>query len=182
MNHAPSPPAVHGPLTDIHIDPAHGDDMVTISGLATTIWRRHYPGIISRKQIDYMLKSRYAPDHLQAESVKSGANYLMLRQGDSAIGFAALAKADDAPDELILRSFYLDPALHGRGIGRHFMNHIVTLARNRGYQEITLTVNRRNIKAINFYFKAGYQIRSAVDIAIGQGFTMNDFIMARRLP
>ena len=61
------------------------------------------------------------------------------------------------------------------------MDHLLELARSRGFQHISLTVNRRNIKAINFYFKAGYQIRSAVDISIGRGFTLNDFIMSRRL-
>jgi len=64
---------------------------------------------------------------------------------------------------------------------RRFMDHLFELARGRGFQHISLTVNRRNIKAINFYFKAGYVIRSAVDLAIGRGFTLNDFIMARRL-
>ncbi len=156
-------------------------DLAAVSRLAHDIWRRHYPGIISREQIEYMLESRYAPLRLQAESARPGRGYLVARLAGEPLGFAALAPADDAPGEIVLRAFYLDPAHHGKGLGRRFMDHLIALARSRGFQHISLAVNRRNIKAINFYFKAGYQIRSAVDISIGRGFTLNDFIMARRL-
>jgi GNAT superfamily N-acetyltransferase len=181
MAQAPPPQPLAEPHASFRVDPAVEADLESVSQLAHDIWRRHYPGIISREQIEYMLESRYAPSRLRAESAKAGRGYLIARLGGIPVGFAALAAADDAPGEIVLRAFYLEPAHHGRGLGRRFMDHLTDLARNRGFQQVSLTVNRRNIKAINFYFKAGYQIRSAVDIAIGRGFTLNDFIMARRL-
>jgi ribosomal protein S18 acetylase RimI-like enzyme len=182
MTHAPTSAPQRDPLAGLSIELAGTGDLGTIAALATRIWRKHYPGIISQRQIEYMLASRYSPDKLEAEAAKPGHSFLILRTAGTAIGYAALAKADDAPHELVLRSFYLDPELHGQGYGRAFMTHIVELAQARGFHEITLTVNRRNIKAINFYFKAGYTIRSAVDLAIGHGFTLDDFIMVARLP
>jgi GNAT superfamily N-acetyltransferase len=181
MPNAPSSQPLADPTASFRVDPAVAADLESVSQLAHDIWRRHYPGIISREQIEYMLESRYAPARLQAESARPGRGYLLARLGGIPVGFAALAAADDAPGESVLRAFYLEPAYHGKGLGRRFMDHLVELARSRGSQHISLTVNRRNIKAINFYFKAGYQIRSAVDIGIGRGFTLNDFIMARRL-
>ncbi len=181
MPNAPSPQ----PQAEIHasfrVDPAVEADLEAVSHLAHDIWRRHYPGIISREQIEYMLENRYAPARLRAEAATGGRGYVVARVNGRPVGFAALGAADDAPGEAVLRAFYLEPAYHGQGLGRRFMDDLLARARARGLQQISLTVNRRNIKAINFYFKAGYHIRSAVDIGIGRGFTLNDFIMARRL-
>jgi hypothetical protein len=44
-----------------------------------------------------------------------------------------------------------------------------------------LTVNRKNYKAINFYFKNGFTIKEIADFDIGNGFFMNDFIMIKKI-
>jgi ribosomal protein S18 acetylase RimI-like enzyme len=45
----------------------------------------------------------------------------------------------------------------------------------------SLTVNRQNFKAINFYFKNGFVIDEVADFEIGNGFVMNDFVMKKEL-
>jgi GNAT superfamily N-acetyltransferase len=156
-------------------------DLAMISGLARDIWQRHYPGIISREQIDFMLDIRYSPERLRHEAGKPGQRFLVARLAGEPVGFASLSPAEDAPDEMVLRAFYLHPDHHGHGFGRRFMEQLVDEVRGSGYRLITLNVHRRNIKAINFYFKAGFVIRSSVDVPIGRGFELNDFIMARAL-
>ena len=42
---------------------------------------------------------------------------------------------------------------------------------------VRLTVNRKNFKAINFYFKQGFIIEEVKDFDIGNNYEMNDFIM-----
>jgi ribosomal protein S18 acetylase RimI-like enzyme len=44
-------------------------------------------------------------------------------------------------------------------------------------RELRLQVNRQNVVAINFYFKAGFVIEKSADFDIGDGYFMNDFIM-----
>jgi diamine N-acetyltransferase len=46
--------------------------------------------------------------------------------------------------------------------------------------ELRLTVNRKNFKAINFYFKNGFIIESVKDFDIGNGYLMEDFVMLRK--
>jgi hypothetical protein len=48
------------------------------------------------------------------------------------------------------------------------------------FKTITLQVNRRNIKAVNFYFKKGFIIDRAEDFDCGGGYTMDDFFMIRK--
>jgi hypothetical protein len=38
-----------------------------------------------------------------------------------------------------------------------------------------------NYKAINFYFKNGFVIESLLDLNIGEGFQMNDFVMTLQI-
>lgn len=52
-------------------------------------------------------------------------------------------------------------------------------SRYAGIQTMKLTVNRRNIKAINFYFSRGFRIDHAADFDIGSGYFMNDFVMVK---
>ena len=55
------------------------------------------------------------------------------------------------------------------------------IQKSEGKKRITLTVNRQNYKAINFYFKHGFKIKSVDDFDIGNGFFMNDFVMEKLL-
>lgn len=166
---------------DLVIEPVGIEQLQAISELAHHIWHLHYPGIISRAQIDYMLDQRYSPSHLAETLDRRGSRLLVAKRGRNAMGFALLAPAEDASDEVNLHAFYLHPDHHGRGYGRRFMDHLVDYARGEHYRDMTLNVNRLNIKAINFYFRAGFTIRSVVDIDLGRGFMANDFIMVRDL-
>jgi GNAT superfamily N-acetyltransferase len=167
--------------SELAIEPVGIEQLQAISELAHHIWHLHYPGIISRAQIDYMLDQRYSPSHLAETLDRRGSRLLVARRARNAMGFALLAPAEDASDEVNLHAFYLHPDHHGRGYGRRFMDHLVDYARSEHYRDMTLNVNRLNIKAINFYFRAGFTIRSVVDIDLGRGFMANDFIMVRDL-
>jgi ribosomal protein S18 acetylase RimI-like enzyme len=50
-----------------------------------------------------------------------------------------------------------------------------------GLRSITLTVNRQNYKAINFYFKNGFTIDHIANFDIGKGYVMEDFVMKKRV-
>jgi RimJ/RimL family protein N-acetyltransferase len=51
------------------------------------------------------------------------------------------------------------------------------LALHPQIQTFRLTVNRKNFKSINFYFKLGFKIESVEDFDIGNNYFMNDFVM-----
>ena len=44
-----------------------------------------------------------------------------------------------------------------------------------------LAVNKQNSRAIAAYLKNGFAVREAVRVEIGNGFVMDDFIMAKSL-
>ena len=55
------------PVSEPEIKPARVEDLPAIRELAAIIWHAHYPGIISREQIDYMLARMYALETLRDE-------------------------------------------------------------------------------------------------------------------
>jgi len=88
------------------------------------------------------------------------------------MGFLSYSTFDD--ENYFIHKWYVDPFIHGKGIGRKLFSHIFD---NVNFKTIRLTVNRQNIKTINFYFKLGFVIEKVVDIDIGEGYIMDDFQM-----
>jgi len=57
---------------DCRIAPLVIADIEPLTALAREIWHQRYPGIITVKQIEYMLEQRYSPDTIRAE-IENGA-------------------------------------------------------------------------------------------------------------
>ena len=66
--------------TDITLASADASYLLVVRRMAETAWRAHYPGIISREQIDYMLERGYSHEAL-ARHLLTGAPVLRSRDG-----------------------------------------------------------------------------------------------------
>ena len=146
-----------------------------ISQLADRIWRKYYPAIITLEQIDYMLVKMYSEESIQ-QQMKEGQKFTILYEDENPIGYCAVSTKDNA--NYFLHKLYVDVEQHSKGVGRILFDHILTSATN--LKSMELTVNRKNFKAINFYFKMGFKIDRVADFDIGNGYFMNDFVMVRK--
>ncbi len=159
----------------IHLKTATVADIPIINSLAKKIWRKHYPGIITNEQIDFMLEWMYSAKSLEKQMI-DGASFMIAFLGELPVGYLSFSKVEEG--EFFLHKFYVDADQHRKGIGTEIFNTIIALMDQP--KSITLTVNRKNIKAINFYFKVGFSIKSAEDFDIGSGYFMNDFVMVKK--
>ena len=169
------------PTSGLRLTVARPDQLSIVGSLAHDIWHRYYPSIISKAQIDYMLRQRYSADAMEERFKIRGTTMLIAWLGPLAVGFAVQSIPEDTLDEVTLDAFYLHPDHHRRGLGRVFMEQVVDHLHHQPRNTLALNVNRRNITAINFYFRQGFIIRSAVDVNLGHGFVGDDFVMARAL-
>ena len=155
-----------------------------ISRLARMIWQDTYPVIISQSQIDFMLDQRYNAARLLEELATPSIYWDQIRVDGTLAGFASTLLADTA-GEMKLDKLYIDPARQRLGLGGQLMAHIVARARTLGCHTLILAVNKQNARAIAAYRKNGFAVREAVREAvrvdIGNGFVMDDFIMAKPL-
>lgn len=164
----------------ISILPATIEHLPHIAELAGLSWRAHYPGIISVEQIEYMLGRMYNLDTLRDDITVRGITMDRLLRDTHLIGFAAYGPTDD-PGEMKLHKLYLHPDEKRKGYGSLLLRHVEAATRARGYRSLMLTVNRRNHGAVATYRRNGFNIRATVDIDIGHGFVMDDFVMEKKV-
>jgi GNAT superfamily N-acetyltransferase len=146
--------------------------------LAGLIWRRHYPGIITEGQIEYMLASRYKPG-LVRQLLARGDLWLAARAGGDLVGFAhghPLAEGDYKLDKL-----YVHPDWQRHGIGGRLIAEVARHARAHRCTRLALRVNRQNHPAIQSYLKYGFQVADLVVEDIGSGYYMDDYVMVKAL-
>lgn len=152
------------------------DDVTAVSELAGRIWHKHYPDIISRQQIDYMLELMYSPASLTDQITKKGHRFWLLFNDGALAGYISAELMGNG--RWFIHKLYIDQAVARCGMGSILLTHLVDTLKPR---ELTLVVNRKNYKAINFYFRHGFFIEQLVVNDIGQGFVMDDFRMKRIL-
>lgn len=164
--------------SDPQILAATAEHLPAIAALAGVIWRACYPGIITSEQIEYMLAKMYSLDVLHAEIETQGIRYVRLLASSKLSGFASYGPTAE-PGVIKLHKLYLLPSEHGRGWGSRLLQQIEREARAGGAWRLTLAVNKRNTRALAAYRRNGFAITESVVTAIGQGFVMDDYLMAK---
>jgi ribosomal protein S18 acetylase RimI-like enzyme len=155
---------------------AEKEDIGLIYRLAESIWKQHYITIITMEQIEYMLANMYSAESL-ARQMEEGHRFTLVYEDGVPVGYISVSTKDQR--NYFLHKFYVKMNEQRKGLGTELFQHILDELGNA--ESIELTVNRKNYKAINFYFKNGFVIRETADFDIGKGYFMNDFIMVRKL-
>ena len=167
-------------LNRIEILPCSVGHLPAIAAIAEVIWRQHYPGIISPEQIEYMLERMYALPLLRDELTRQGICYDRLLVDSHLSGFASYGPAGDTA-MVKLHKLYVLPEMHGRGLGSRLLQHCEIAAKGMGARRLSLTVNKRNIRAIAAYRRNGFDVADEIVTDIGGGFVMDDYLMAKEL-
>lgn len=167
-------------LDNVKILPLKPGDVERISALAAEIWWRHYPGIISAAQIEYMLKERYDPRVIRTELERDDLWWDTLRVGTEIAGFASYFLTAQ-PEEMKLDKLYVHQDHQRKGYGGMLIAHACKRARGQGCSRLVLAVNKNNQSAIAAYRKRGFRVSDAVVKDIGGGFVMDDYIMVKAL-
>lgn len=160
---------------------AVGDaDVEAIATLARVAWQDVYPAIITQAQIDHMLGERYNVSRLRGELATPGIWWDQIHVDGYLAGFASSLLTAN-PGEMKLDKLYVNPVWQRFGLGGRLIAHVVERALDNACGALILAVNKRNDRAIAAYKKHGFVVREAVCVDIGNGFAMDDFIMAREL-
>jgi len=157
------------------IEPATEEDIPIIQDIAAHVWPQTYSPIISKEQIAYMLDAMYSTASLQ-EQMRSGHVFLIARQDEFPVGFASYSK--EADDNIYkLQKIYVRIDRQQAGCGAALLRTVLNELREKKGNHLILQVNRNNSKAVGFYQRMGFIIQNEVDLEIGNGFQMNDYIM-----
>lgn len=149
-------------------------DLTLIADLAKIIWNEHYVAIIGQQQVDYMLDKIYNLESLKDQVHVKKHQFYLIESNQNNIGFVSISSENN--QDFFIHKFYVLTQQSNCGIGSRVLDLIVAMFSPKS---LSLTVNRQNYKSINFYFKNGFKIERVADFDIGNGFVMNDFVMAK---
>jgi ribosomal protein S18 acetylase RimI-like enzyme len=161
--------------TGFQIRTADKTDVHVISLLAHAIWPDTYANILNEAQLKYMLHHFYSEDSLRKQMEDSQHQFLLALSNAETVGFASYSHSDKA-GSFKIHKLYVHPMLHGHGFGKKLLDRIIKDVKPKGAKKLVLNVNRHN-RAINFYEKYGFKKIGEEDVAIGEGYFQNDFVM-----
>ncbi len=161
-------------MSNFSIIKADLDQIDNIIQIAYATWPAAYSEILSPEQLSYMLEQFYNKAYL-SERMEQGNLFYLVQRADELLGFMEL-EIDEKPGYTKLHKLYVLPEAQGLKLGRLLLDDAISIAKELKQAGIFLNVNRYN-KAKNFYEKQGFESIETVDIHIGNGFYMNDFIM-----
>ena len=141
-----------------------------VAKLAEEIWKQHYLPIIGKEQVDYML-DKFQSKNAIKQQIAEGYRYYFIYDDQLESGYFSVK---DKGEKLYLSKLYVLYSRRGKGIGKQTINFIKSSFDNPAIQ---LTVNKRNSDSIAFYQKVGFNIVDYVEMDIGNGFVMDDYVM-----
>lgn len=163
-------------MTELKIRKADENDIATIREIASVAFPATYREILSPKQVDYMMEWMYSAGSIRRQ-MEEGHVYYLAYRGEAPAGYVSVQQSED--DLFHLHKIYVHPDSQGLGCGvalfRKAIEHISE--HHPGSCRMELNVNRHN-KAFGFYRHMGMEVVDVVDLDIGNGYFMNDFIMA----
>lgn len=164
--------------TQTVIRKADKTDIDMIGRLAHAIWPDTYGNILSEAQIKYMLDLFYSHESLEKQ-FDEGHVFLIAMMNAETVGFASYSHANKAGVYKV-HKLYVHPMLHGKGYGRILLDKIADDVKKLDGNKLQLNVNRHN-RAKTFYERYGFTVVGNEDIAIGEGYFMNDYVMEKEI-
>ena len=158
------------------------EDIPLIRSMAQTAFRATYAHILSPGQMEYMMDMMYSAESLGRQMSAEG-NIFYVEEGRGYVSFRRDGLTADGRELFHLEKLYVLPEYQKTGLGRRLFDTVAEQAREASGGKpfrLELNVNRAN-PAVGFYEHIGLHKARSGDFPIGEGFYMNDYIMAADL-
>ncbi len=156
----------------VAIRPATVDDVRAIAEIRVACWRTAYAGLIEQHVLDALDPAAEA-DRRRREWGTQPSAFSVATLGGSVVGFAMTCPyrgGSDQPDWPAdphageVAALYVDPAVHGQGVGRALLSYALTQLRADGSTVARLWVLAGNSRARRVYAAAGFTDESTVGV------------------
>jgi len=147
-------------------------DLEELSALAHRIWKQHYTPIIGSAQVEYMLGLWYGAEFLGKQMRDATRQFLLVEQAEQ---LKAYIQSSEQNGACFIHKLYVAPECQGQGMGKALLGALPT------HLPLQLRVNRHNDKSIAFYKRYGFTVIGEDVLDIGDGYTMDDYIMKKSI-
>jgi ribosomal protein S18 acetylase RimI-like enzyme len=156
---------------------ANETDIPAIRHIAHHTWPVAYGKLLSTEQLDYMLALMYSEESLQQQFSK-GHTFYMAEIDSHTHGFASVSA--EGENKFKLNKLYVLPTTQKTGAGKALLQQVIRFAKDNRGAELFLQVKRDN-PSKGFYEKHGFIVTGEIDLDIGNGYLMQDYIMTLEL-
>ena len=111
----------------------------------------------------------------------NGTKFFLIDINGVNQGFIALSGDSENSSLIMLDKLYLHKDYHGCGVGQEALNFACRYAKENGFNQIQLHVNKNNLRGQKAYLRNGFVVASAVVTDIGNNFVMDDYLMTKNL-
>jgi len=164
----------------ITIREALDSELHLVQEIAFKTWPATYGEILDEEQLKYMLDSFYSIETLLENKQLKGHVFTLLFEDEKCVGFASFEHDFKKMNNSHIHKIYLLPETQGKGLGKMLLQSVEQAAEAFDASTLSLNVNRFN-KAQKFYTKLGFETIEEIDIEIGHGYLMQDYIMEKKL-
>lgn len=165
--------------SDLNIRKALREDVALIQELARDSWAFAYKDILSIDQIEYMLELMYGKEALKVQFDNPLYHYYIAENAKGTVGFLGF-EHEVEPETTKLHRIYLLNEEKGKGYGKELLRFLEAQTLKYGDTRIILNVNKNN-DAKKVYEKSGFLVYGEGVFDIGQGYSMDDFLMEKFL-
>ena len=139
-----------------------------------------------REVMDSFLAQTFTKEIISNEIRDQNASYFITENNGNAIGYFKLRRNNFVENTLAgenaieLQRIYLLASEKGKGLGKLQIAKSIEIAQKEGYTIMWLGVWEKNLNAIKFYKKMGFEIFSKHSFDFG-GDPQNDFMMRKTI-
>jgi ribosomal protein S18 acetylase RimI-like enzyme len=156
-------------------------DCDTIVELGKQTFIETYGEVSPKASLEKYLSARFSPQKIESELSNPRERFFIAYQEDVSVGFTKMrddrqAKNLNGRKSIELERIYVLKEHQGSRVGKELMQQCKEFARQEGFETIWLQVWQQNLRAIQFYQKAGFVIYETTSFSFDE-ISHNDFLM-----
>ncbi|KAL5350435.1 hypothetical protein ACLOAV_004003 [Pseudogymnoascus australis] len=171
----------------VNISKANTKDVATVAKLGAHVFSVTFGHSVPANELQSFLEDSYSIAATENDLKNPMKDMVVASNQDGTVlGFALLTRGSSEPcishveSTIELQRIYVDPAHHGKGVGKLLANRLEDMARSQGFRHIWLGVWEENHNAQRMYEKLGYRRVGSHDFTIGE-IVQTDYIMIKEL-
>jgi len=170
---------------DLTVRYATNNDATLIADISRQTFYETFAAENRKEDMDKFLSEQFTKGKLIMEVGNMENIFLLVYSGDDVAGYAKLREAKE-PEKLKnvktmeIARIYAMPNMIGKGVGNLLMKTSISIAKEKGKEVIWLGVWEKNIRAIDFYKKWGFEKFDVSDFLLGDDVQC-DWLMKKEL-
>lgn len=164
---------------------AQAGDLEALRGFAERTFRVAFEHLNEPSHFEAYMEKAFAPAHFKSEFEHPGSEYWLLELEGRLAAYLKFntdktAEGLIAEPNLEIERIYVDDAIQGGGLGQELIKFSLQRAGALGVRWLWLGVWERNLRAISFYKRHGFEVFGSHAFALGDDI-QTDLLMRREI-